>query len=112
MEKRHWNHGFAGAHDFPKFVKGGCRDGARTSESGYQGHPLQDASLWHSEAEMKGRLRGMATSGWELPRETWLDLSPISGKASARQAVNGDTRDFIPCGAGCAGAGYFSQHQA
>jgi hypothetical protein len=23
IEKRHWNHEFASAHDFPKFVKGG-----------------------------------------------------------------------------------------
>jgi hypothetical protein len=24
IEKRHQNHRFAGAHNFPKFVKGGC----------------------------------------------------------------------------------------
>jgi hypothetical protein len=24
IAKRHWNHIFASAHDFPKFVKGGC----------------------------------------------------------------------------------------
>jgi hypothetical protein len=23
-KKRRWNHSFAGAHDFPKFVKDGC----------------------------------------------------------------------------------------
>jgi hypothetical protein len=34
-EKRYWNHKFAGAHDFPKFVNGGRGDVTGTSESGH-----------------------------------------------------------------------------
>jgi hypothetical protein len=46
------------------------------------------ATLWHSEAEIKGRVAAQGEGKRELPRETSPDVPRIFGKASATQAVN------------------------
>jgi hypothetical protein len=42
---------------------------------------------------MKGRLRGMETSGWELRRETRVGLTRIFGKG---KRLNNHAGDFMP----------------
>src|SRR5581483_3395397 len=44
--KRHWNHGFAGAHGFPKSTNKCCGEVARTSEGGHWYPPRNGHSLW------------------------------------------------------------------
>jgi len=61
MERRHWNHGFASAHDFPKFVKVGAEveHELRKVGTGLGHDPLCKARKYISRRETTGNIMPM-----------------------------------------------------